>query len=239
MSLRIDGVHHHRRLKVLIPAICLGITFTVLLLTAVDRVELKDADGWACADAQPGKCSRSKPWKWGLTSSFAHIYSYRLLGSAVLAIQMFLFALFFGLAVFLSLNAQKARGHPAGPIFFFVHDLGLFLCYGCLYVALVYFMFAVEALVHVKFPSYKPGKYWTDLPDGFVVGPGSALVQEDERQNPPFSRFLAILTWFNMSVAMLTLLFFATVAKIPMLLSTTSSTTSKQPPAQELPPVEA
>jgi len=197
------------QLRVLLVLICLAITFVVVMMSSVDRSELTESDAMSCEGARKNKCSRSDPWKWGLISSFGPVYSYRFLSASVLACQFLLFALFFGLAVYLSLCANKNHEHGPvpGKFFYMIHDVAVFFTYACMYVALVYFGFALEAFVHIKFPSYKPSTFWDE---------NSSQIDE-EPHNPPYRRFVAVCSWFNLSVAMLTLFFFATVSKVPML----------------------
>lgn len=210
------------QLRVLLVVLVLCITFTVVMLTSVTRDELNASDTIACNGARDNKCSRSKPWRWGSGSgSFGVIYSYQMLSSCIMALIMFLFGLFFALGIHFSLGANQDHegvSSQPGPIFLHIHNAATFLVYGFLITGLIYFGFGLEALVHIKFPSYKPS-FWDNVT-------GEAI---EEAHNPPYERFLAIISWFNMSVAVVAFLFFATISKVPLVVSMASQQQNNPP----------
>lgn len=194
--------------KVLVLVGMLGLVMTSVLLAAVTREELLGADTLACNGAtSAGKCERDRPWPWGDTQGFGVIYSYRLLSAAMSAIDFFMFSIFSGLAIVVTTSRTL-------PIF---HRTMLFFTHVFLYIALIYNMFAVEGLVHVKYPSYKPKAFWMN---GFL----SETVHQ-----PPYKKFAEVSAYFVLAFALLTFSISTVLSVVPAMGGTSVPTTPKHP----------
>ncbi|KAJ8610610.1 hypothetical protein CTAYLR_007157 [Chrysophaeum taylorii] len=212
------GVGHGKynmsdHLKTLLVVISLMLVMAVVILSGVERASMLGADGMACNAAKEGKCQRSEPWQWGLTTSFGFVYSYRLLSSGVMAIMFLMFALFLALALHLSYGMTR-KWMP-------IHNITTIILYGCIYIGLLYFMFALEAMVHIKYPSYKPTTFWE---------PGDTETI-DNPHNPPYERFLRVVSWFTFCFALVTFGLFGAGSLIPFALPkrSFSPTTTEEP----------
>mmetsp|Transcript_37015 Transcript_37015/g.118669 ORF Transcript_37015/g.118669 Transcript_37015/m.118669 type:complete len:272 (-) Transcript_37015:260-1075(-) len=225
------------QVKVLMLSSSMALIFVTLLLTNVTRAELKEADELNCLGAKEHKCDRSDKWQWGNQQTFGVVWSYRLLGSGLLSLTFFALALFLALALYMSLCIGMNYDHDSKSMgfYFFLHDLFTFAALVCFFVGLSYFLFAVQALVHVKFPSYKPRKFW----DGTKIVDGDAEFDEDRddpydgTHNPPYNRFAAIVAWFTFALGLSTLLIFMGIAKLPMLATSAIKSGKKKTTAQQ------
>lgn len=146
------------QVKTLMLTSAMAMVFTVIMMASVDRDELKEADTRACIGARPNRCERSSPWKWGNTQSFGVVWSYRLLSSSVISIMFFAFTLFFTVALLMSLCVGMNREFKdtttgAMKLWFWLHDIFSFVAVACFFIGLCYFLFAVQALAHIKYVS--------------------------------------------------------------------------------------
>jgi len=219
------------QVKSLVILAALALVSVCILLSNVFKDELIAADQEACRGARDNKCERSDPWRWGNTQSFGVVWSYRLLSSSWMALQFFALTLFVALALFTSLctgmqNLKQGRSSDnlAMKLFYFIHDAFALMSVASFFIGLVYFLFAVEALIHVKFPSYQPAAFWNE----------DTQTITETLHNPPFRRYLEIWEWFTIAVALFAFVVFKGLSKIPGLVGSVTGGGEKktsQPPA--------
>lgn len=200
--------------KVLLLVAMLALVMTSVLLAAVDRDELTYADALTCSGAtSPSKCERDRPWPWGNQQGFGIIYSYRLLSGSIMAIDFLMFSIFSGLSVAATTSCSL-------PMF---HRTMLFLTHVFLYIGLIYFMFAVEGLVHVKYPSYKPKAFYV-----YDETSGTMSMRETVHQ-PPYKKFAEVSAFFVLAFALLTFCISTVLSVVPAMGGTSVPTTPKHP----------
>jgi len=223
------------QIKALMVTSAVAVLFTVLLLTTVTRDELLQSDEFSCIGARPNRCNRSMPWKWGRTESFGVIWSYRLLSSGLLALQFFCYTLFFCLALYMSLCIGMNHGDyvyeklPATlTLYYWIHDFCTFLSVATFFVGLVYFLFGVQAMIHVKYPSYKPKRFWDEETETIT----------ETYNNPPYSYFTEVIVWLTSFFSLGLFLIFALLAKVPQMAGGDDSSTSQEYPQEQTPPDE-